>query len=65
VTEAAQALTDIALASPAIDRVEIRCDPANAASAAVAQRLGYQRTGAAGRLDIWSLVRVTESPARS
>lgn len=41
VTEAARALTIAAFASPDIERVEIRCPPANVASAAVAKRLGY------------------------
>jgi RimJ/RimL family protein N-acetyltransferase len=41
VTEAVDALTRMALALPGIDRVEIRCDPGNVASAAVARRLGY------------------------
>lgn len=40
-TEAAGALTAAALALPGIDHVEIRCDPANVASAAVPRRLGY------------------------
>jgi RimJ/RimL family protein N-acetyltransferase len=40
-TEAASALTAAALALPHIDHVEIRCDPRNAASAAIPQRLGY------------------------
>jgi RimJ/RimL family protein N-acetyltransferase len=41
VTEAAWALTTTAFDSADIERVEIRCDAANAASAAVARRLGY------------------------
>jgi RimJ/RimL family protein N-acetyltransferase len=41
VTEAAAALTAAAFELPEIERVEIRCDPANVASAAVARRLGY------------------------
>jgi len=41
-TEAASALTAAALALPHIDHVEIRCDPRNAASAAIPQRLGYR-----------------------
>lgn len=39
---AAGALTEAALALPGIERVEIRCDEANVASAAVPQRLGYR-----------------------
>ncbi|MEU4583237.1 GNAT family N-acetyltransferase [Kitasatospora aureofaciens] len=52
-TAAAGALTEAALALPGIARVEIRCDQANGASAAVPRKLGY-------RLD-----RVTEAAARA
>jgi RimJ/RimL family protein N-acetyltransferase len=41
-TEAAQALTVEALRMPGIERVEIRCDPANDASMRVPERLGYR-----------------------
>jgi RimJ/RimL family protein N-acetyltransferase len=41
-TEAASALTAAALSLPHVDHVEIRCDPRNAASAAIPQRLGYR-----------------------
>ncbi|MFF7989615.1 GNAT family N-acetyltransferase [Kitasatospora xanthocidica] len=41
-TAAAGALTETALALPGITRVEIRCDRANAASAAVPRKLGYR-----------------------
>jgi RimJ/RimL family protein N-acetyltransferase len=41
-TRAAARVTDIALALPGIDRVEIHCDAANVASAAVPRRLGYR-----------------------
>jgi RimJ/RimL family protein N-acetyltransferase len=40
-TEAAAALTKVAFSLPMIDRVEIRCDPANVASAAIPRRLGF------------------------
>jgi len=40
-TEAAAALTQAGLALEGIERLEIRCDPANAASAAVPRKLGY------------------------
>ena len=40
-TSAAEALTGTALALPGVQRVEIHCDEANAASAAVPRRLGY------------------------
>jgi RimJ/RimL family protein N-acetyltransferase len=41
-TEAAAALTRIALRMPDIERVEIRCDPRNLVSAKVPRRLGYR-----------------------
>ncbi|MFD0279665.1 GNAT family N-acetyltransferase [Kitasatospora sp. NPDC127111] len=41
-TTAARALTAAALALPGIGRVEIRCDQANGASAAVPRKLGYR-----------------------
>jgi RimJ/RimL family protein N-acetyltransferase len=43
-TEAARQLTDIAFATPGIDRVEIRHDATNAASSRVPAKLGYVRT---------------------
>lgn len=62
-TTAARALTGAAFALPGIHRVEIHCDPANTASAAVARRLGFRldRTvdapvrapGETGRKQIW------------
>jgi RimJ/RimL family protein N-acetyltransferase len=46
-TEAARAMLALARALPAIDSVEIHCDPGNAPSAAVPRRLGFRlvRTG--------------------
>jgi RimJ/RimL family protein N-acetyltransferase len=41
-TAAARALTDAAWALPDVERVEIHCDEANLASAAVPARLGYR-----------------------
>ena len=41
-TRAAARVTDIALALPGIERVEIHCDAANVRSAAVPRRLGYR-----------------------
>ena len=49
-TDAARVLTEAALALPDVDRVEIRCDEANAANAGVPRRVGYR------------LVRVDEKP---
>ena len=44
-TEAAEAVTRMALTLPDVDRVEIRCDPANVASAGVPRRLGFRYVG--------------------
>ena len=64
-TSAGAALTTVALDLPGVSRVEIHCDAANAASAAVARRLGYrldrieerrpEAPGESGRLMIWVL----------
>ncbi|MGH8632576.1 MAG: GNAT family N-acetyltransferase [Burkholderiales bacterium] len=43
-TEAVEAMTRLALQQPEFERVEIRCDPRNAPSAAVPRRLGYRHT---------------------
>jgi RimJ/RimL family protein N-acetyltransferase len=43
-TEAAAALTRMAMERHGVERVEIRCDAANVASARVPERLGYGRT---------------------
>jgi len=40
-TEATQAMIDVASTLPTMSSVEIRCDPRNAASAAVPRRLGF------------------------
>jgi RimJ/RimL family protein N-acetyltransferase len=63
VSSAGEALTSVGLALPGVDRVEIHCDAANAASAAVARKLGYRldRTeqrqpeapGESGQLMVW------------
>jgi RimJ/RimL family protein N-acetyltransferase len=62
-TLAAEAMTSVALALPNVTGVEIHCDAANAASAAVARKLGYrldrieqrlaEAPGESGRLMIW------------
>jgi RimJ/RimL family protein N-acetyltransferase len=63
-TEAAAALTRAGLALHGIQRIEIRCDPENAASAAVPRKLGYTHTrtvetplgeGGIRRTMIWEL----------
>src|SRR5512133_1897693 len=41
-TAAAEALTSVALALPGVRRVEIHCDEANTASAAIPRKLGYR-----------------------
>ena len=41
-TEAAEALTRVALEQPGVTHVQIRCDPGNLPSAAVPRRLGYR-----------------------
>ncbi len=66
-TAGARALTDAAFALPGVERVEIRCDEANQASAAVPRRLGFtleeviDRPAAApaetGRGMIWAIGR--------
>ena len=59
-TRAAEALTQLAFATPAVARVEIHCDPRNAASARVPGRLGYRVVEAAGApsgLMVWQLSR--------
>jgi RimJ/RimL family protein N-acetyltransferase len=62
-TLAAEAMTSVALALPNVTRAEIHCDAANAASAAVARKLGYrldrieqrhaEAPGESGRLMVW------------
>jgi RimJ/RimL family protein N-acetyltransferase len=62
-TSAAEAITSVALALPGVSRVEIHCDEANTASAAIPRKLGYrldriavrkpEAPGESGRLMIW------------
>jgi len=62
-TSAAAAITPVALALPGVSRVEIHCDEANTASAAIPRKLGYrldrvevrqpEAPGESGRLMIW------------
>ena len=66
-TRAAEAMTSVALALPGVTRVEIHCDAANVASAAVARKLGYrldrieerrpEAPGESGQLMVWTLQR--------
>jgi RimJ/RimL family protein N-acetyltransferase len=68
-TLAGEAITSVALGLPGVDRVEIHCDAANVASAAVARKLGYrlerieerraEAPGESGRLMVWVLDRRT------
>lgn len=68
VTEAAEALTRAAFRHESIVRMQIRCDPRNGASSAVAERLGYRHietligetttpTGAPRDTMVWELTR--------
>ncbi|HEY6275731.1 MAG TPA: GNAT family N-acetyltransferase [Streptosporangiaceae bacterium] len=62
-TAAAEALTAVALALPGVTRVEIHCDEANVASAAIPRKIGYrldrvishepEAPGESGRRLIW------------
>ncbi len=62
-TAAAEALTSVALGLPGVKRVEIHCDEANVASAAIPRKLGYrldriddhepEAPGETGRRMIW------------
>jgi len=62
-TAAAEALTSVALVLPGVRRVEIHCDGANTASAAIPRKLGYrldrviahepEAPGESGRRMIW------------
>ena len=62
-TSAAAAITEVALGLPGVRRVEIHCDEANTASAAIPRKLGYrldrveerkpEAPGESGRLMIW------------
>ncbi|HUD70313.1 MAG TPA: GNAT family protein [Acidimicrobiales bacterium] len=72
-TAAATALTNAGLALRGVDRVEIRCDEANRASAAVPRRLGYRleetfddpitAPGELGRCMVWATDTSSWTPA--
>lgn len=56
VTEGAQALVDLARSMREFSHLEIRCDPRNAPSGAVAQRLGFDLVETTDEpLQIWTL----------
>jgi RimJ/RimL family protein N-acetyltransferase len=71
-TAASRALTDAAFALPDVERVEIRCDEANGASAAVPRKLGYRLVDVidreplapahTGRGMIWAVARAEWPP---
>jgi RimJ/RimL family protein N-acetyltransferase len=71
-TAASAALTSVALTLGDVDRVEIHCDAANGASAAIPRKLGYrldrieerrpEAPGESGRLMIWVRERGTAGP---
>lgn len=52
-TEATRALLDVAAALPGMTHAEIRCDVANAPSAAVPRRLGFRLAAVEGELQVW------------
>jgi ribosomal-protein-serine acetyltransferase len=52
-TEATRALLDVAAMLPGMTHVEIRCDVANAASAAVPQRLGFRLSAVDAGDQVW------------
>jgi RimJ/RimL family protein N-acetyltransferase len=55
-TRASAELVRLAFAMPSVERVEIRCDPANVASARVPQRLGFTLTPVRHEgLQVWEL----------
>jgi RimJ/RimL family protein N-acetyltransferase len=71
-TEAAGALTPVALALPGVTQAEIHCDQANQASAAIPRKLGYrldriddhepEAPGECGHRMIWVMERAAQRP---
>jgi len=60
-TETSAALAKVAFEIERLDRVEIHCDPANAASAAVPRKLGFTLEATLRRRNRWSEEKVTDS----
>lgn len=61
-TEAAQALIDVAATISSMGCVEIHCDVANAASAAVPQRLGFALASVHEGTQVWRRSLAVEEP---
>ena len=64
-TEAAGALVAIAETLPGMTHVEVRCDAANTASAAVPRRLGFHLAAVEAGLQVWRLDLATHDPGPS
>jgi RimJ/RimL family protein N-acetyltransferase len=60
-TETSAALTKVAFEIDGMDRIEIHCDPANAASAAIPRKLGYTHEATLRRRDHWDDGKVEDS----
>jgi RimJ/RimL family protein N-acetyltransferase len=60
-TETSAALTKVAFTIEGMDRVEIHCDPANLASAAVPRKLGFTHEATLRRRSRWSDEQFTDS----
>ena len=60
-TEASAALTKVAFLVEDMDRIEIHCDPANTASAAIPRKLGYTHEATLRRRSHWPDGKVEDS----
>lgn len=60
-TETAAGLTKVAFEIDGVDRVEIHCDPANQASAAIPQKLDYIHEATLHRRSRWDDEKMTDS----
>lgn len=60
-TETSAALTKVAFTIEGMDRVEIHCDPANLASAAIPRKLGFTHEATLRRRSHWSNGKVEDS----